>query len=82
MYFRKGKGGGYICAYESGIGLVDVVDGVYGKIQVVKDIIPESERGMRRFNDGGVDPKGRFWFGEVDKKVASYGAGKFCALFH
>lgn len=76
MYFRKGRGGGYICAYEAGIGFVDVVDGVYGDIQVVKEIIPASERGLRRFNDGGVDPKGRFWFGEVDIMAAGYGTGK------
>jgi len=78
MYFRKGRGNDYICAYESGIGFIDVVNGVYGKLQVVKEIIPPSERELRRFNDGGVDAKGRFWFGEIDKKAARYGSlGKF-----
>lgn len=81
MCFRKGRGSDYICAYNAGIGFVDVVDGVYGKLQVVEEIIPESERGMRRFNDGGIDAKGRFWFGEVDSKAASFGAGKFSLIF-
>lgn len=76
MCFRKGRGNDYICAYDAGIGFVDVVEGNYGKLQGVKEIIPPSERYLRRFNDGGVDAKGRFWFGEVDKKAASYGAGE------
>lgn len=79
--FRKGRGSDYICAYEGGIGFIDVVDGVYGKLQVIKEIIPPGERGLRRFNDGGVDGKGRFWFGEIDKKAMSYGAGKFYISF-
>ena len=43
-----------------------------GKLQIVKEIIPQSERLERRFNDGGVDAKGRFWLAEIDKKVCTF----------
>jgi len=38
-----------------------------GKLEILREIIAEGERGERRFNDGGVDAKGRFWAVEIDK---------------
>lgn len=40
-----------------------------GKFDVLKEIIGKDERGERRFNDRGVDAKGRFRAAEIDKKV-------------
>lgn len=37
-----------------------------GDIRVLKEIFPASERHLKRFNDGAVDAKGRFWAGEID----------------
>ena len=39
------------------------------------EIIPTSDRGIRRFNDGGVDAAGRFWLAEIDVKAMPWGAG-------
>ena len=64
FYFRKNVKGGYICAYYAGIALMDEET---GKLEILREIIAEGERGERRFNDGGVDAKGRFWAVEIDK---------------
>ncbi|KUJ12334.1 SMP-30/Gluconolaconase/LRE domain-containing protein [Mollisia scopiformis] len=72
QYFRKDIPGSYICAYYQGVAFMDEET---GKLEVVKEIIPKEERGERRFNDGGVDAKGRFWLAEIDKKAMIYGAG-------
>lgn len=45
-----------------------------GKVEYVKKIIPDEDRGIRRFNDGMVDVKGRFWLAEIDRKALTYGA--------
>ena len=71
QFFRKNKPKSYICAYYQGIAFMDEHT---GKLEVVKEIIPTSERHIRRFNDGGVDCKGRFWAAEIDVKGLSYGA--------
>jgi hypothetical protein len=68
-YFRKSVKGSYICAYYGGVAFMDEET---GKLQIVKEIIPQSERLERRFNDGGVDAKGRFWLAEIDKKVCTF----------
>lgn len=65
-YFRKDVPGSYICAYYGGVAFMDEKT---GKLEIVKEIIPKEERSERRFNDGGVDAKGRFWLAEIDKKV-------------
>lgn len=65
-YFRKDVPGSYICAYYGGVAFMDEKS---GKLEIVKEIIPKEERSQRRFNDGGVDAKGRFWLAEIDKKV-------------
>jgi len=67
-YFRKDVPGSYICAYYQGVAFLDEKT---GKLEIVKEIIPKEERGDRRFNDGGVDAKGRFWLAEIDKKVST-----------
>lgn len=68
-YFRKGVKGSYICAYYGGVAFMDEET---GKLEVLKEIIPREMRGERRFNDGGVDAKGRFWLAEIDKKVCCF----------
>ena len=67
-FFRKDVQGSYICAYYSGVAFMDEQT---GKLEVLKEIIPSSKRSERRFNDGGVDAKGRFWLAEIDKTVSS-----------
>jgi sugar lactone lactonase YvrE len=67
-FFRKEVKGSYICAYYSGVAFMDEQT---GKLEVLKEIIPTSQRSERRFNDGGIDAKGRFWLAEIDKTVSS-----------
>lgn len=43
---------------------------------MVKEIIPTDKRDELRFNDGGIDAKGRFWLAEIDRKAMAYGANK------
>ncbi|KFZ23032.1 hypothetical protein V502_02495 [Pseudogymnoascus sp. VKM F-4520 (FW-2644)] len=69
-YFRKGVPGSYICAYYQGVAFMDEET---GKLEVLKEIIPTSQRDELRFNDGGVDAKGRFWLAEIDKMAMAYG---------
>lgn len=71
--FRRNKPGSYIAAYYQGVCFLDEET---GKFEIAKEIIPTSERDERRFNDGGVDAKGRFWLAEIDRKAMLYGAGK------
>ncbi|KAI1610455.1 regucalcin [Exophiala viscosa] len=75
-FFRKEKPGSYICAYFQGVAFLDEAT---GKLEVVKEIIPTEDRGIRRFNDGGVDAKGRFWLAEIDRVAMAYGANKLPA---
>lgn len=69
-FFRKDKPGSYICAYHQGIAFLDERSGA---LEVVKEIIPTADREIRRFNDGGIDAKGRFWLAEIDRKAMAYG---------
>ncbi|KAI9054439.1 hypothetical protein LZ554_001601 [Drepanopeziza brunnea f. sp. 'monogermtubi'] len=73
QYFRKGIGGSYICAYYAGVAFMDEET---VKLEILNEIIPLEERGSRRFNDGGVDAKGRFWLAEIDKTACAFGLGK------
>lgn len=57
------------------------MDEATGKLEVVREIIPTSDRDLLRFNDGGVDAKGRFWLAEIDKKAFAYGANKLPATY-
>lgn len=72
-FFRKNHPGSYICAYYQGVAFLDEET---GRLRVVKEIIPASQRDLLRFNDGGVDAKGRFWLAEIDKKAMAYGPNK------
>ncbi len=64
--FRQKREKGYICTSYGAIALMDEET---GKLEVLKEIIPEGMKGERRFNDGGVDARGRFWVAEIDKLV-------------
>jgi sugar lactone lactonase YvrE len=64
--FRRNKPGSYICAYYQGVAFLDEVTGA---LEVVKEIIPTADRDERRFNDGAIDAKGRFWLAEIDKRA-------------
>jgi sugar lactone lactonase YvrE len=77
-FFRKNKPGSYIAAYYQGICFLDEET---GKMDVVKEIIPTDQREGRRFNDGGIDAKGRFWLAEIDKKAMAYGANQLPASY-
>lgn len=68
LFFRQSHPKSYICAYYQGIAFLDEDT---GKLEVVKEIIPAQERGVRRFNDGGVDAKGRLWLAEIDVRAAA-----------
>lgn len=72
-FFRKDHPGSYIVAYYQGVAFLDEAT---GKLEIVKEIIPTSDRELLRFNDGGVDAKGRFWLAEIDKKAMAYGPNK------
>ncbi|KAK2785269.1 hypothetical protein FQN53_007845 [Emmonsiellopsis sp. PD_33] len=77
-FFRQGKPGSYIAAYYQGVCFLDEAT---GKFEVVKEIIPTAQRDELRFNDGGVDAKGRFWLAEIDKKAMAYGPNKLPASY-
>lgn len=77
-FFRRGKPGSYIAAYYQGICFVDEET---GKFEILKEIIRTDQRDEFRFNDGGIDAKGRFWLAEVDKKAMAYGANKLPASY-
>lgn len=72
-FFRRNHPGSYICAYYQGVAFLDEAT---GRLDIVKEIIPTSQRDLLRFNDGGVDAKGRFWLAEIDKKAMAYGPNK------
>ncbi|CAL5874230.1 uncharacterized protein PFLUO_LOCUS8518 [Penicillium psychrofluorescens] len=76
-FFRKNKPG-YIAAYYQGVCFIDEAS---GKLEVVKEIIPTDQRDELRFNDGGVDAKGRFWLAEIDKTAMAYGPNRLPASY-
>lgn len=71
--FRKNKPGSYIAAYYQGVCFLDEAT---GNFEVVREIIPSAERDQRRFNDGGVDAKGRFWLAEIDIPATKFPIGE------
>lgn len=72
VFFRRNKPG-YIAAYYQGVCFIDEET---GKMEIVKEIIPTSQRDQLRFNDGGIDAKGRFWLAEIDKPAMAFGPNK------
>lgn len=77
-FFRQNKPGSYIGAYYQGVCFIDEQT---GKLDVVKEIIPTDQREALRFNDGGIDAKGRFWLAEIDKKAMAYGPNRLPASY-
>jgi sugar lactone lactonase YvrE len=55
------SGGGLVAALRHAIAYCDVDRGT---VEVVLDV--EADQSGNRFNDGAVDPGGRFWFGSMD----------------
>lgn len=62
IYFRRDVRASYICGYRQGIAFLDEET---GKVEVLKKLVGDEEIGLT-VNDGGIDPKGRFWVGSVD----------------
>lgn len=50
-------------------------------MEIIKEIIPTSKRDELRFNDGGIDAKGRFWLAEIDKVAMAYGPNQLPASY-
>ncbi|ODV97650.1 hypothetical protein PACTADRAFT_47523 [Pachysolen tannophilus NRRL Y-2460] len=71
--FRKGIENSYICAYHQGVGFLDEKT---GEMEVAKELIPLNEKHLKRFNDGAVDCKGRFWLAEIDFNLKNF-SGKY-----
>lgn len=78
QFFRKGKPGSYIAAYYQGVCFLDEET---GQMEIVKEIIPTEKRDELRFNDGGIDAKGRFWLAEIDKVAMAYGPNQLPASY-
>jgi sugar lactone lactonase YvrE len=55
------QGPGLVAALKSGFAFIDLPAGT---VRPIAD--PESDRPGNRFNDGKVDPMGRFWAGSMD----------------
>jgi xylono-1,5-lactonase len=55
------RDGGLVAALKSGFAFIDLGD---GRVTAIAD--PEAHRPGNRFNDGKVDPLGRFWAGSMD----------------
>jgi sugar lactone lactonase YvrE len=66
--------GGLVAALRHAIAYCDV-DG--GTVEVVRTV--EADHPGNRFNDGAVDPRGRFWFGSMDL-AESQPTGAFYSL--
>jgi sugar lactone lactonase YvrE len=78
QFFRKNHPGSYIAAYYQGVCFLDEET---GKMEIVKEIIPTEKRDELRFNDGGIDAKGRFWLAEIDKVAMAYGPNQLPASY-
>lgn len=78
QFFRKNKPGSYIAAYYQGVCFLDEAT---GKMEIVKEIIPTNKRDELRFNDGGIDAKGRFWLAEIDKVAMAFGPNQLPASY-
>ncbi|WWC64378.1 uncharacterized protein I303_106988 [Kwoniella dejecticola CBS 10117] len=77
-FFRENQPD-YICAYFAGVAFMKEDEQGQMKLEILKEIIPQNERSIRRFNDGGVDCQGRFWLAEIDRKALSLGMGRLPA---
>ncbi len=59
--WRCASGGGLVAALRHAIAFCDVDRGT---VEIVREL--ETDLAGNRFNDGAVDPGGRFWFGSMD----------------
>jgi sugar lactone lactonase YvrE len=66
-------GGGLVAALRHAVAFCDIDRGT---IDIVREL--ESDRDGNRFNDGAVDPGGRFWFGSMDLAEASPTGAFYC----
>jgi sugar lactone lactonase YvrE len=66
-------GGGLIATLRHGIAFCDVDSAT---VEVVCEL--ESDLHGNRFNDGAVDPRGRFWFGSMDMAETDPSGGFYC----
>jgi len=62
-YFSTNRPG-YIAGYYDGIAYIEEAT---GKVHPLEKLV--EDRSVRKMNDGVVDPKGRFWIGEIDVKT-------------
>jgi sugar lactone lactonase YvrE len=66
-------GGGLVAALRHAVAFVDVDAGT---VEVVREL--ETDRPGNRFNDGAVDPGGRFWFGSMDMAESEPSGSFYC----
>jgi sugar lactone lactonase YvrE len=66
-------GGGLVAALRHAVAFCDVDAGT---VEVVREL--ETEKAGNRFNDGAVDPAGRFWFGSMDLAEADPSGSFYC----
>ena len=69
------QGGGLVLALQDGFG---VVDSGFGNLHMIAEV--EADNPGNRFNDGKVDPAGRFWAGSMAFDESRRGAGSFYRL--
>jgi sugar lactone lactonase YvrE len=66
-------GSGLVAALRHAVAFVDVDAGA---VEVVREL--ETDRPGNRFNDGAVDPAGRFWFGSMDLAETDPNGSFYC----
>src|SRR5258705_17400 len=67
------SGGGLVAALRHAIAYCDVDSGA---IEIMRTL--ETELTGNRFNDGAIDPRGRFWFGSMDMAEAAPTGTFYC----
>jgi sugar lactone lactonase YvrE len=66
-------GGGLVAALRHAVAFCDVDAGTLEVVRVLEDDLTGN-----RFNDGAVDPAGRFWFGSMDMAEAAATGTFYC----
>jgi sugar lactone lactonase YvrE len=64
---------GFVAGLESGLHRFDPESGAFGLIAEVEPDLPDN-----RLNDGVVDPRGRIWFGTMDKSERAKNGAFYC----
>lgn len=65
MSLSKRRDGTLLVASHRGLNVFDPRDGSLKRVAA-----PEADRPENRSNDGGTDPRGRFWFGTMGNNIA------------